>query len=328
MTTALRRLVHGTVSDSPVTTVEAGANRKLALARSTDANARPRFAVVVTGASSGIGRAIAKVAARESCAIVLVARSGEGLKAAAAEVRASGGHPYTLAVDLLAGDAPRRLDQLLTENGLTCDVLVNSAGYGLRGAAATLPVSEQLGIVDVNIRALTELSLHFLPEMVARGRGGIINLGSVAGFTPGPYMALYFASKGFVRAFSDALYEEARHTGVTVTCVAPGPVRTPFCERADIRSARLFRMFPKLDPNDVAERAWRGFKLGRRLVVPHFSARLAILVASLVPSTALLALIARLQRCDNEAGMCGTRENSKGLPRLSNATPIPRYRGE
>src|SRR5262249_29940039 len=154
-----------------------------------------------------IGRAIAKVAARERCAVVLVARSSEGLGASATDVRAAGGEPYALELDLLAGDAPSHIEDFLSANGLFCDVLVNSAGYGLRGAAVGLPADDQLGIIDLNIRVLSELSLHFLPGMVKRGRGGVLNLSSVAGSTPGPYMALYFASKGFVRSFSEALHQ-------------------------------------------------------------------------------------------------------------------------
>src|SRR5262249_40232105 len=165
-------------------------------------------AVVVVGASGGIGRAIAAVVARERGAVVLVARSPEGLDAAAADVREAGGKPYTLELDLLAGNAPSHIDEFLSANGLFCDVLVNSAGYGLRGAATALFIDDQLGIIDLNIRALAELTLHFLPGMAARGQGGVINLSSVAGSTSGPYMALYYASKGFVRSFSEALHQE------------------------------------------------------------------------------------------------------------------------
>ena len=275
------------------------------------ANDELRSAVVVTGASSGIGRAIAKVAARDCGAIVLVARSADGLSDAAAEVRASGGEPYALEIDLLAAEAATHLDDFLSANGLVCDVLVNSAGYGLRGAATALPLVEQLGIIDLNIRALAELSLHFLPGMVARRRGGVLNLSSVAGFMPGPYMALYYASKGFVRLFSEALYQELRHTGVTVTCVTPGWVRTPFYERAGVSLIPLFRLLPKLDPEDVAERGWQGFKSGRRLVVPGLSSRLAVLVAALLPSAAMLALVGKLQRSGNDPCICGSGKKFK-----------------
>ncbi|MEK1945410.1 MAG: SDR family NAD(P)-dependent oxidoreductase, partial [Ensifer adhaerens] len=145
-----------------------------------------RPAVVVIGASRGIGRAIAKVAAREKAPVVLVARSHKDLVAVASEIGEAGGEAFVLDLDLFSADTAARLEDFLTANNLCCDVLVNSAGYGLRGAATTLPVQDQLGIIDLNIRALTDLSLHFLPGMVARGRGGVLNLGSIAGFMPGP----------------------------------------------------------------------------------------------------------------------------------------------
>jgi short-subunit dehydrogenase len=270
-----------------------------------------RPAVVVTGASGGIGRAIASVAARERGAVVLVARSPEGLAAAAAEVREKGGEALTLELDLLAGDAPTRLEDFLSSHGLFCDVLVNSAGHGRRGAATALPADEQLGIIDLNIRSLSELTLHFLPGMVARKRGGVINLSSVAGFGSGPYMAAYFASKGFVRFFSEALHQELRRTGVTVTCVAPGPVSTEFLERSGAYQTTLFSILPKMDPQYVAERAWRGFKSGRRLVVPGISAKLAALAVSLLPSAAMLPLIGWLQRSGNDPCPCGSGKKFK-----------------
>lgn len=276
---------------------------------SLDEQFRP--AIVVIGASRGIGRAIAKVAARERSVVVLVARSAEGLAAAAKDVSDAGGEPFTFELDLSAPDASARLEAHLAAKKLFCDVLVNSAGYGLRGAASALPIDDQLGMIDLNIRALSDMTLCFLPEMVARGRGGVLNLGSVASFTPGPYMAMYFASKGFVRTFSEALHQEVRKTGVTVTCVAPGPVSTEFLERSGANQTALFKILPKLDSDDVAERAWRGFRSGRRLVVPGFSAKLAAVIAALVPSAALLPLIGYLQRNGNDPCPCGSGKKFK-----------------
>ena len=265
-----------------------------------------RPAVVVVGASRGIGRAVAKVAAGEHSVVVLVARSPDGLAAAAADVREAGGEAFTLELDLFAGDASERLENFLSANGLICDVLVNSAGYGLRGAASALPIDDQLGIIDLNIRALSDLTLRFLPGMVRRGRGGVLNLGSIAGFTSGPNMALYYASKNFVRSFSEALHHELRRTGVTVTCVAPGPVSTEFLEKSGADQAALFKILPKLDAEYVAERAWRGFKFGRRLVVPGISAKLAAVAIALLPSAVLLPLIGRLQRRSKDPCLCGS----------------------
>ncbi|MBD9372482.1 SDR family NAD(P)-dependent oxidoreductase [Rhizobium sp. ARZ01] len=266
--------------------------------------ARP--AVVVVGASRGIGRAIAIVAARQGGPVVLVARDRDTLTAAATEVQEAGGEAFTLALDLVSPDASLRLQEFLEESGLVCDVLVNSAGYGLRGAATTLPMDEQLGIIDLNIRVLSDLTLRFLPGMVARRRGGVLNLGSIAGFTPGPNMALYYASKSFVRSFSAALHEELRHTGVTVTCVAPGPVETEFLDRSGAGRAMLFKVLPRANALDVAERAWQGFRAGRRLVVPGVSAKLTALVTTLLPTAVLLPLIGRLQRRSNDPCPCGS----------------------
>lgn len=265
-----------------------------------------RPAVVVVGASRGIGRAMAKVAARDRSVVVLVARSPEALAAAATDVRGAGGEAFTLELDLVAGDATARLENFLSANGLVCDVLVNSAGYGLRGSATLLPIGDQLGMIDVNIRALSDMTLRFLPGMVARGRGGVINLGSIAGFTPGPNMAMYYASKAFVRSFSAALYQELRRTGVTVTCVAPGPVATEFLEKSGAGRTLLFKVLPKLNAEYVAERAWRGFKSGRRLVVPGISAKLSAFTASLLPTALLLPLLGRLQRRSHDLCPCGS----------------------
>jgi short-subunit dehydrogenase len=274
-------------------------------------NGQVRPAVVVIGASGGIGRAIAKVAARERRTVVLVARSPEGLEAAGDEVREAGGEAFTLELDVSASDMSKRLEEFLSTNGLVCDVLVNSAGYGLRGAATALPIDDQLGIIDLNIRALSELTLRFLPGMVARKQGGVLNLSSVAGFVPGPYMALYYASKGFVRSFSEALHQEVRRTGVTVTCVAPGPVSTEFLERSNAYQTPLFSILPKMGPEDLAERAWRGFKSGRRLVLPGISAKLIALALTIFPSAAMLPVIGRLQRSGNDPCPCGSGRKFK-----------------
>lgn len=265
-------------------------------AGAADGHEGRRPAVVVTGASAGIGRAIAIRAARERTAVVLVARSSDGLNATAQEVRSAGGDAFCLELDLAENGALARLSDYLADQRLVCDVLVNNAGYGLRGEAAVLPAADQIGIVDLNMRALAALTLHFLPAMVARGRGGVINLGSVAGFLPGPHMAMYYASKAFVRSFSEALHEELRGTGVTVTCVAPGPVRTKFLEKAGARRAPLFRFLSKADAQFVAECAWRGFRRGRRMVIPGLQAKSAVFFAKIMPSAATVRLIGLMQR--------------------------------
>ncbi|MGE6781809.1 SDR family NAD(P)-dependent oxidoreductase [Ensifer adhaerens] len=278
-----------------------------------------RPAIVVVGASRGIGRAIAELAARDGAPVVLVARSIEGLRVVESAIRQVGGEAFSLPVDLSGHDATRILEEFLAREGLVCDVLVNSAGYGLRGAATALPIADQVGMIDVNVRALADLTLHLLPGMVARRRGGIINLASVASFTPGPYMATYYASKAFVRSFSEALHQETRRTGVTVTCVAPGPVSTEFLEKSGANRAALFKVLPKTTPEYVADCAWRGFKARRRLVIPGISARLAILMAGLLPSAALLPLIGKLQLRGNDPCPCGSGKQLKHCCRSGHA---------
>ncbi len=275
----------------------------------------------MTGASAGIGRAIAKVAAREGAAIVLVARASAGLQEVAREVRQAGGEPFILELDLLNDGAPARVERFLLENHLVCDTLVNSAGYGRRGAATALPLDEQLGILDLNIHVLSELTLRFLPEMVKRGRGGVINFSSVAGFAAGPYMASYYASKSFVRSFSQALHQELRRTGVTVTCIAPGPVRTNFLADSGAKHAALFRILPALNPDDVAECAWRGFKSRRRLIVPGISAKLAAMAASWLPASLVLPLIGALQRSGNDPCPCGSGKKFKNCCSAHSRSP-------
>lgn len=279
----------------------------------------PRPAIVVVGASRGIGRAIAELAARDGAPVVLVARSIESLLVVESAIKQAGGEAFSLPVDLTAHDATRTLEEFLAREGLVCDVLVNSAGYGLRGAATALPLADQIGMIDVNVRALADLTLHLLPGMVARRRGGIINLASVASFTPGPYMAMYYASKAFVRSFSEALYQETRRTGVTVTCVAPGPVSTEFLEKSGANRAALFKALPKASPEYVADCAWRGFKARRRLVIPGMSARLAILMAGFLPSAALLPLVGKLQLRGNDPCPCGSGKQLKNCCRAGHA---------
>jgi uncharacterized protein len=260
-----------------------------------------RPAVVVTGASSGIGTELARVAAGEgggARAVVLVARSAAPLEALAAELAAAGTEAHALPLDLAEPGAVAALGAALAARGLACEVLVNNAGYGLMGPAARLDPVGQLGILDVNLRAAAALALAALPGMVARRRGGVLNIASVAGYLPGPGMAFYYASKAGLRSLSEALWQEARGAGVTVTCACPGPVRTPFLDRAGARKARLFRMMPKADPRAVAERCWRGFRAGRRIVLPDAGAWLTALSAPLLPRALVLPVVWRLQRAD------------------------------
>ena len=265
-----------------------------------------RPAIVITGASSGIGQAMANTAAAKGQAIVLIGRSEERLAAVAEAVRQRGSDAFILNLDLLSQDAVKRVKDFLDGHGLVCDVLVNSAGRGLQGLAASRPLGEQLELIDLNVRRLVELTLALIPAMVKRRGGGVINMGSVASLIPGPQMAVYFATKSFVSSFSQALYQELQDTGVVVTCVTPGPVETEFLTGRGVKELRVFRYLPVLSSESVADAAWRGFRRGRRLVVPGLSSKLAILLTLLVPWRFVLPRINQVQKRKSDPCPCGS----------------------
>ncbi len=163
-------------------------------------------------------------------------------------------------------------------------------------STVALGIDLAVGIIAVNIRAATDLMLRFLPEMIERKDGRILNVGSVAGFAPGPWMAVYFASKAYLISLSQALMGEVRGTGVTVTCLCPGPLRTPFLTRAGAQQVRLFKLLRKLPADEVARSGWEAMKAGRTLCVPGIGTKVAIAVPRFLPRGLVLALVARLQR--------------------------------
>jgi short-subunit dehydrogenase len=226
--------------------------------------------VLITGASGGIGEAFARVLAEDNCDLILVSRKDSELNRVRGLIAAKFAKRQirVIALDLSHPDACARLIEELTERQLSPDVLVNSAGYGLYGRTVELPLDQQIGLVDLNVRALTDLSLRLLPGMVARKSGGIINLASTAAFMPGPYMSLYYASKAYVLSFSEALAAELDGSGVTVTALCPGPVATGFQERAQMQGIRFMRHLSSLSAYDVALAGWEGFKQHRRIVIP------------------------------------------------------------
>lgn len=247
---------------------------------------------LITGASGGIGEELAVVAAKAGRSLVLVARSAEGLARVAERIAALGvARPKTVALDLGEAGAADRLADWLAEQSLTVAELVNNAGYGLVGAVATLDRKEQVGIVDLNIRALTDLTLRFLPEIL-QARGGILNVASTAAFQPGPNMAIYYASKSYVLSFTEALAYELRGR-VRVSALCPGPVPTGFQKRSNMGKTRLSRL-PGMAPTRVADIGWRGFVAGERVVIPGFLNKMTAFFGPRVPRAAVLAMAAYL----------------------------------
>lgn len=253
-------------------------------------------ATVVTGAASGIGRELARCAARDGAVVVLVDRSQEGLAELTAELGNAGAQAHEVLLDLVSDNAGERMENALAERGLFCDVLVNSAGFGVFGAATQADRQLQLELVDVNIRALTELTLRFVPGMVARRRGRILNIGSITGHVPGPNLAAYHASKAYVRSFTAALAAELKGTGVTATCLAPGIVVSPFFLRTGFNKTRLARLMPRSTAREVATAGWRASQDGKAVVMPGLWNRAIIAACGLVPHALLLRLIASLQQ--------------------------------
>jgi uncharacterized protein len=259
-------------------------------------------AVVVTGASSGLGVEFARLAAAEGARVVLVARSRPELETLAADLDPSGGLTLVLSLDLASREAGDIIARELEARDLYCHILVNNAGFGLFGEAVELDRQHQLGIIDVNVRAATDLMLRFLPAMVARGSGAILNVGSVAGFVPGPRMAVYFASKAYLVSISQALMREVRDAGVTVTCLCPGPLRTPFLTRAGADRIALFKLLRKLKTADVARAGWDAMKAGRALCVPGIGNKVTIAATRMMPRALTLATVDYLQRKSRRRG--------------------------
>ena len=249
---------------------------------------------VITGATGGIGAALARQFARGGHDLLLIARNPEVLEETAAAIRAGTGSQVeaaTLALDITAADAIARIEAALAQHGAYADVLVNSAGIGLAGPLIEQSPDELDQLVDLNIRVLTALTRHFLPGMRARGRGGILNLASLGGYAPGPYQAAYYASKAYVISLSEALAAETAGEGVRVCVLAPGPVATAFHERMRGESGLYLRLLPVARPDSVARAGYLAFALGWRVVVPGLVAPILALAMRLTPHRILVAIV-------------------------------------
>ncbi|MGH6727798.1 MAG: SDR family NAD(P)-dependent oxidoreductase [Pseudolabrys sp.] len=250
---------------------------------------------VITGASAGIGVALARVFARNGHALALVARREDRLRALADELAAAGSpRPLVIVADLQRSNIAGTIGDALTAQGAEPQYIVNNAGFGLVGTAATLDRAEQLAMIDVNIRALTELSLAFV-DSLARHQGGILNVGSMAGFLPGPGMTVYYATKAYVLSFSEALHSELKSRGVRVSVLCPGPVPTEFAARAGISDSMAPGMLVQ-SAEQVAEAGYRGLMQGKRTIVLGLTNRLVTLLIRVVPRSLLLAVVDRRQR--------------------------------
>jgi uncharacterized protein len=250
-----------------------------------------RPVTLITGASSGIGAELARVFAGHGHELVLIARREDKLNTLAAEIAAAGApRPIVLTADLSRRDAVAAIAAELISMDLEPEIVVNNAGFGLVGRAATLSRGEQLAMIDLNIRALTELSLVFV-DSLARHRGGILNVASVAGFMPGPGLAVYYASKAYVLSLSEALHQELRPRGIRVSALCPGPVPTEFQARAGLREERAQSVLLSLTAARVARIGYLGFMRGKRVIVAGIGNRIAVFLVRLTPHALLLPLL-------------------------------------
>src|SRR5215471_11734946 len=226
-----------------------------------------RPVALITGASAGIGAEFARVFAHHGHQLVLVARREQKLNELADQIAASGRpRPHVLAIDLACNGASKQIAAELAAWDVEPQFVVNNAGFGLLGPAVELEYTEQIAMIDLNVRVLAELSLAFI-DSLDRHRGGILNVASVASFLPGPGMAVYYASKAFVLSFSESLHQELADRGIRVTVLCPGVVPTEFQARAGMKKPPGSRVL-SMSPADVAAAGYAALMQGQRVVIP------------------------------------------------------------
>jgi uncharacterized protein len=239
--------------------------------------------VLITGASSGIGLELAKCFAADSGRLILVARNRDALEKLAEELRHKNKiEVIVLTADLSRPETPKRIVDELSARKITVDVLVNNAGFGANGAFAEIPLQTQMEMLQVNITALTELTGRFLPGMIQRKRGGILNVGSVAGFVPGPGMAVYYATKAFVLSFTEALAEELRGSGLMISVLCPGPTESNFGNVARGKKVRQMKT-GKMTAAAVAIYGHDAFRSGKVTAVPGIQNKTFVFLNRILP---------------------------------------------
>ncbi len=250
---------------------------------------------LITGASAGLGSHFARFFAADGHDTVLVARRRERLEELAAELGKGGTRSIVMAEDLTDRAAPKRIVEALAAQGIEVEFLVNNAGFGTTGAFADIDLGRELEMVQVNITALVELTGLLLPAMVARGSGRILNIGSTAGFQPGPGMATYYASKAFVNSFTEALAHELKGSGVSATVSCPGATATEFGDVAGNSASVLFKL-GAADSEAVARQAYDAMMAGKPLLIHGATNKLAVQSLRVSPRAVVRALVASLNK--------------------------------
>ena len=251
---------------------------------------------LVTGASAGIGVDLAECFAKDGYNVILAARTENALREVAERLAKTYKVTATaIAIDLGAIGGGAKLAEAIKAKGLSVDVLVNNAGFGKAGAFDGSDVAVQLGMIDLNDRALVELTHIYWPSMMANKRGGVLNVASTAAFQPGPLMAIYYASKAFVLSFSEALWEEARGTGVKVSCLCPGPTVSKFRERAGTGATRLSQAGTPMSSMSVARLGYSAWQRNKRVEITGLRNRFLARLGPFLPRTTLLRIVRNLQ---------------------------------
>lgn len=250
---------------------------------------------LVTGASSGLGADFAQILAEAGCHLILTARRIDRLESLRNDLTRHGVDVRIHAADLADPGGLQSLIDFAQHGGKPVEILINNAGFGLRGAFATLDPAPQAAMLDLNIKAPMLLARTFLPPMLARGQGWVLNVASTAAFQPGPYMAVYYASKAFILSLSEALYEETRGRSVVVTALCPGATHTEFADAAAMTDSALFR-YAVMKSRPVAEAGLRGLALGRRMVIPGLHNKIGALGGAIMPRPLTFAVVKKLHQ--------------------------------
>jgi uncharacterized protein len=247
--------------------------------------------VLITGASSGIGLELAKCFAADGSRLVLAARNKDALDALAGELRQKNKvEVVVLPADLSLPEAPKQIFDSLAAQKISLDVLVNNAGFGLHGKFLEMSLSRQLEIIKVNVNSLVELTGLFLPEMIQRRAGGILNVGSVAGFVPGPGLTVYYATKAFVQSFSEALAEELDGTGVSVTVLCPGPTESNFGAVARGDKKRVTQA-KKMSAEEVARIGHQAFRDKKVVSIPGLQNKAMVMLTRITPRSTVRRIV-------------------------------------
>jgi uncharacterized protein len=250
--------------------------------------ARP--VTLITGASAGLGAEFARQCAARGEPLALLARRRDRLEALKAEI---GGEVHIFAADLALPGAPASLVEQMQAEGLEIGTLINNAGFGLAGRFDRQEPARQSAMIDLNIRAVTELARAVLPAMVARGGGGILNVASTAAFQAGPNMAVYYATKAYVLSLTEALHQELKGSGVRVSALCPGPTATEFFDVADVKGGVLQRL--AADAPSVVRAGLKGLDRNQAIVIPGLRNRIGAQANRILPRAAMRRIIARIK---------------------------------